>query len=59
MILSYFVAKSGVTAIHPGQVDETTGKNLVVQGLNLLTKELTNEIKNYPSTSISYVKDNF
>lgn len=39
MILSYFVAKSGVTAIHPGQIDETTGKNLVVQGVNLLSKE--------------------
>lgn len=54
MILSYFVAKSGVTAIHPGQVDETTGKNLVVQGLNLLSKEqlqlfLTSIVTNFTS----------
>ena len=38
MIISYFVAKSGVTAIHPGQIDEATGKNLVVKGVNLLSK---------------------
>ena len=52
MIISYFVAKSGVTAIHPGQIDETTGKNLVVKGVNLLSKEqlqlfLTNMVTNF------------
>lgn len=54
MILSYFVAKSGVTAIHPGQIDEATGKNLVVKGVNLLSKEqlqlfLTNIVTNFTS----------
>lgn len=52
MIISYFVAKSGVTAIHPGQIDEATGKNLVVKGVNLLSKEqlqlfLTSMVTNF------------
>ena len=54
MIISYFVAKSGITAIHPGQIDESTGKNLVVKGVNLLSKEqlqffLTNMVTNFTS----------
>ena len=39
LILSAIVANSGATAIHPGQIDEETGKNLVVKGVNLLSKE--------------------
>ncbi len=47
MILSYFVSKSGVSAVHPGVIDETTGENLIVQGVNLLSKEqLQNFLKN-------------
>ena len=54
MILSYFVSKSGITAIHPGQIDESTGKNLVVKGVNLLSKEqlqlfLTSVVNNFTS----------
>ena len=54
MIISYFVAKSGITAIHPGQIDESTGKNLVVRGVNLLSKEqlqlfLTSMVTNFTS----------
>ena len=54
MILSYFVAKSGVTAVHPGQIDEATGEKLIIKGVNLLSKEqlqlfLTNIVTNFTS----------
>lgn len=54
MILSYFVAKSGISAPHPGQIDESTGENLIVKGVNLLSKEqlqlfLTSIVKNFTS----------
>lgn len=39
MILSYLVSKSSVSTIQPGQIDKTTNKNLVVQGVNLLSKK--------------------
>lgn len=52
LVLSAFVANSGVTAIHPGQIDESTGQNLVVKGVNLLSKEqlqlfLANVVTNF------------
>lgn len=52
LILSAVVANSGISAVHPGQIDETTGKNLVVQGVNLLSKEqmqlfLANVVSNF------------
>lgn len=51
-IISAIVANSGISAVHPGQIDETTGKNLVVQGVNLLSKEqlqlfLANVVSNF------------
>lgn len=54
IILSAIVANSGVTAVHPGQIDEETGKNLVVSGVNLLSKEqlqlfLANVVTNFTS----------
>ena len=54
LVLSYIVSKSGVTAVHPGQIDEATGKNLVVTGVNLLSKEqlqlfLGNVVTNFTS----------
>ena len=52
LILSAIVANSGITAIHPGQIDEATGQNLVVKGINLLSKEqlqlfLANVVSNF------------
>ena len=54
LILSYIVSKSGITAVHPGQIDEATGKNLVISGVNLLSKEqlqlfLGNIVTNFTS----------
>ena len=51
-ILSAIVANSGISAVHPGQIDETTGQNLVVKGVNLLSKEqlqlfLANVVTNF------------